>query len=404
MEEKKTLNVIQDFPSLSRKIDGNNITYLDSAATSLKPKSVIDSICSYYSENSSNIHRGKHYLSEEASNVYEECRIKVAQLIESFSDEVIFTKNTTESINLVAHGLNFNKETDNVIICTDSHHSNYIPWIAAANAHIVKLNSDGVIDINHFKELIISKKPKLVAISHCSNVTGIYAPIDKLLKLAKEAGALTFLDVAQSIPHRKINVKKLDVDFIAFSPHKMLGPTGIGILYGKRNILEKLNPLILGGGTVDWVENGSYVLRKAPHKFEAGTPHIAGAYGFMAAIDYINKIGYPQIEAHDNELSKVLYSEAIKRDYIDIMVKNLDYDRSAILSFGINNNNNLGDIARALSDSYGLMCRSGHLCAQPLVDELTSGEVIRVSAYIYNTKQEIINFFNALDTIYQIYG
>jgi cysteine desulfurase/selenocysteine lyase len=403
MSVLNTLNIFQDFPVLSRKIDDNCIKYLDNAATTLKPQCVIDSICRYYSENSSNIHRGKHYLSEEASNTYEECRYKVAQLIGCFSDEVIFTKNTTESLNLIAHGLNLDKREDNVIICIDSHHSNYIPWISSANTHVVRLNNDGILDLNHYKELM-NTSPKLVAITHCSNVTGIYAPVDELIKMAKEVGALTVLDVAQSIPHRKINVNMLDVDFITFSAHKMLGPTGIGILYGKRKVLSMLNPIFLGGGTVDWVEGLKYELRKPPHRFEAGTPNIGGAYGFVSAMDYINKIGYSQIESHDIELSNILYNEAKKRDYIDIMVKNYELDRSAILSFGIKRFNKLGDVARALSDSYGFMCRSGHLCAQPLVDQLTAGEVIRVSAYIYNSEEEIISFFKALDNIYQIYG
>jgi cysteine desulfurase/selenocysteine lyase len=221
-----------------------------------------------------------------------------------------------------------------------------------------------------------------------------------MAQMAKNVGAIVVVDAAQSIPHRRLNVNRLNIDFLAFSSHKMLGPTGIGVLYGRQQHLEKLTPTYVGGGMVDWVDTTSYRTRKIPHKFEAGTPHIAGVYGLVAAIKYLEKTGFERVEAHDLALGRLLLGEALKREYLEVIAPgNESTERCAIVSIKMKQQANLGDIARMLSDSYGIMCRTGHMCAQPLVDYLANGEILRASGYLYNTKQDINAFFQALDEI-----
>lgn len=395
---------VKDFPILSRSIDDNRLVYLDNAATSLKPVQVVSEISRYYLEVSANIHRGKHYLSEEASVFYEEGRYKVAQFIGAAGNEIVFVRNTTEALNLVAKGLKVSKD-DYVIICTDSHHSSYLPWVEKAKTELVRVDAQGMVDMDHYRELL-KLGPKVVSLTYCSNVSGLYIPIEEMVKMAKDVGALVIVDGAQSIPHRRMNVDQLDIDFLAFSGHKMLGPTGIGVLFGKQSHLVDLPPLLLGGGMVDWVDTTGYRTRKIPHKFEAGTPHIAGVYGLVAAIKYLEKIGFDQVQAHDSELGKILLSEAQKRDYLEVIAPgNNAADRCAIVSIKMKQQRNLGDIARMLSDSYGVMCRTGHMCAQPLVDFLADGEILRASGYLYNTKQDVLDLFQALDEIQRVsYG
>ena len=389
---------LRDFPILSRVIDDNRLVYLDSAATSLKPVQVVSEISRYYLEVSANIHRGKHYLSEEASVFYEEGRYKVAQFIGAAGNEIVFVRNTTEALNIVAKGLDLGKD-DTVIVCTDSHHSGYLPWLEKANVAFVRISAQGVVDLDHYEELL-KLAPKVVSLTHCSNVSGLYAPIEKMAQMAKNVGAIVVVDAAQSIPHRRLNVNRLNIDFLAFSSHKMLGPTGIGVLYGRQQYLEKLTPTYVGGGMVDWVDTTSYRTRKIPHKFEAGTPHIAGVYGLVAAIKYLEKTGFERVEAHDLALGRLLLGEALKREYLEVIAPgNESTERCAIVSIKMKQQANLGDIARMLSDSYGIMCRTGHMCAQPLVDYLANGEILRASGYLYNTKQDINAFFQALDEI-----
>jgi cysteine desulfurase/selenocysteine lyase len=401
VEETEVINhetCLKDFPMLSRVIDDNPVIYLDSAATSLKPVQVASEISRYYLEVSANIHRGKHYLSEEASVFYEEGRYKVAQFIGAAGNEVVFVRNTTEALNVVAKGLDLSKD-DTVLVCTDSHHSGYLPWLDKANVEFVHISTQGVVDLDYYEELL-KGSPKVVSLTHCSNVSGLYAPIEKMAQMAKNVGAIVVVDAAQSIPHRRLNVNRQNIDFLAFSGHKMLGPTGIGVLYGRQQYLEKLKPTYLGGGMVDWVDTAGYRSRKIPHKFEAGTPHIAGVYGLVAAIKYLERIGFERIEKHDLALGKVLLHEALKRDYIEVIAPgNETTERCAIVSIKMKQQSSLGDVARMLSDSYGIMCRTGHMCAQPLVDSLANGEILRASAYLYNTKEDVQAFFQALDEI-----
>jgi cysteine desulfurase/selenocysteine lyase len=392
---------LKDFPILSRVIDDNRLVYLDSAATSLKPVQVVSEISRYYLEISANIHRGKHYLSEEASVFYEEGRHKVAQHIGAAGNEVVFVRNTTEGLNIVAMGLELAKD-DTVVVCTDSHHSGYLPWLERAKTRMVRVDAQGLVDLDHYRELL-ALGPKVVALTHCSNVSGQYVPVGEMARIAKEAGALVVVDAAQSMPHRRIHVDELNIDFLAFSGHKMLGPTGIGVLYGREAHLVKLPPAYLGGGMVDWVDTAGYRTRKIPHKFEAGTPHIAGVYGLVAAIRYLEKIGFERVQKHDLELGKLMLAEAAKRDYLEVIAPgNGSSERCAIVSLRMKQKSDLGDIARMLSDSYGIMCRTGHMCAQPLVDFLADGAILRASAYIYNTQQDVLDLFQALDEIQSV--
>ena len=401
LTDESTINqlanlVAGDFPGLNVNVDNQRVTYLDNAATTLKPKAMVDAISEYYLGISSNVHRGKSYMLEVVSSRFESCRYKVAELINCSGNEVVMLSNTTAAINLVATGLNLTKE-DKVLVLSDAHHSNLLPWMKHASVDMVKFTDNGMLDMDHFHQLL-KQSPKVVAINHCSNVTGIYHPLEEMAKAAKAAGAFVVVDAAQSIPHRKIDVRKLDIDFLAFSAHKMAGPTGVGILYGRKDMLETLDPMSVGGGMVDWVDTEHYRLRKIPHRYEAGTPDIAGAYGFGATLDYLNKIGFEQLEKHDREMSSLMLNMAQERDYLQV-IGNPNADRGAVLSLGIKQVDELDDIARILSDTYGIVCRHGHLCAQPFVSAQTSGQVLRVSAYMYNTSDDVRSFFAALDEI-----
>lgn len=358
---------------------------------------MVDAISKYYLGISANIHRGKHVAIEEVSNQFEQTRYKVASLLGCKGNEVVFQSNTTEAINLVASGLNLSKR-DIVICFQDSHHSNFLPWLHLADTRLVNLTEENLCDIDHYKELL-KLGPKVVALTHCSNASGIYIDLKELASLAKAAGATVVVDAAQSAPHRRINVSELEIDFLAFSAHKMLGPTGVGVLYGKAEELKKITPHRLGGGMVDWVERTSYDLRKIPHRFEAGTPHIAGVLGLGEALEYLNQIGFDTIQAHDKRLGELMLEEALKREYLVPINARRGRDRGAIMSMFIPGHEELDDVARYLSDSFGIMCRNGHLCTQPFVNAAGKGQVIRASAYIYNTEEDIHYFFESLDSI-----
>jgi cysteine desulfurase/selenocysteine lyase len=390
----------EDFPVLSRRIDGDAITYLDNAATTLKPRSVIDAVAGYYAQTGANIHRGKHYLSEEASVLYERTRTTVADYLGAASNEIVLTHNTTHGLNMVAHGLAISSN-DVVVMPLDSHHSAMLPWRRHAQVQWIRPCPDGALDLNHYHDLL-RLRPKVVCLTHCSNVTGHYLPLAPMVMAAKEVGATVVVDAAQSIPHRRLDLATLPADFVAFSGHKMLGPTGTGVLFGRHEALAGLEPLQLGGGTVDWVDLDGFMMRKIPHRFEAGTPNIAGVIGLHVAIEYLSTLGASRLIEHDLRLGRRLIAEARQRPYIEIMADTDEFERAALLSIGIHGVQNLSDIARILSDSYGIMCRSGHLCAQPLVDSLTDSEVLRISAYVYNNEDDVCRVFDALDEIHEV--
>lgn len=391
----------QDFPLLNRKIDGRSVVYLDNAATTLKPTAVINAVMRYYTNLTANIHRGRHRLSEEASDYYEEARNKLALLTNCASNEVIFVRNTTEAINLACHCIGI-KKSDIVVGSMDSHHSQLLPWMRAGNYIAVNLTTTLEPDLNHFADLL-KMKPKVVALTHCSNVTGNYLPISTMAKMAHDAGALVVVDAAQSIAHKRINFSECNIDFLAISSHKMLGPSGVGCLIARAELLRDAEPLFLGGGVVDYVTENDYQYRKIPHKFEAGTPAIEAAYGYAAAADYLESVGFDFIQKQEDLLTAAFIKAIREKTYLGCVGPLSNENRAPIFSLYLNEVKDLSDICRALSDSFGVMCRNGHLCAQPLVDRHAKGQVLRMSANFYNTVAEIEYAMNALDCVVQSY-
>jgi len=389
--------VAADFPLLRRELDGLPIVYLDNAATTLKPQSVIDAVVSYYTHVGANIHRGKHRLSEEASADYENARVRVAEFIGAATTETVFVRSTTDGLNLVCQGLALAPD-DLALVQLDAHHSNMLPWRRTCHVEYIPLDERGLPRMEEYVRLL-ERRPRVVALSHCSNVTGVVTPIETMGALAREAGAIIVVDGAQSVPHRRVVVRDLPIDFLAFSGHKMLGPTGIGVLYGRAEMLERLSPPAVGGGAVDWVDLDRYDFRRLPHRFEAGTPHIAGAYGLGAAIEYLERIGMDRVTQHVASVADVMLAELGRRPYLQPLFPEGAQDRTSIVSFAIDGIQRLDEVARSLSDAYGLMCRSGHLCAQPLVDAYGHRQVLRASGYVYNTEADIRLLFAALDEI-----
>lgn len=397
----KIEEIRKDFPVLNREIDGKRVTYLDNAATTLKPNSVINAITSYYTDYTANIHRGRHRLSEEASDNYEESRYKLALFTNSASNEVIFVRNTTEAINLAMHCIGI-KKNDLVVGYFDAHHSQILPWMRSGKLVSVRQTEDLQPDINHYEQLL-KERPKVVALTHCSNVTGNYLPLEVMAKMAHEAGALVVVDAAQSIAHEKLNFSDSHIDFLAISSHKMLGPSGIGCLIARAELLRDAEPMIIGGGVVDFVTMEDFQYRKIPHKFEAGTPAIEASYGFAAAADYIENIGFNFIKSHEKKLTKKFREIGKQKKHIHYIGENTTSDKAPIFSFYVPGIKDLSDICISLSDSYGVMCRNGHLCAQPFVSHHSNGQVLRISAYIYNTEDEIEYALNSLDEVIQSY-
>lgn len=389
-------DVRRDFPALYQS-EAGRLVYLDSAASTLKPEPVIEAVSAYYRENGANIHRGKHFLSELASDRYEDTRLRVAEFLGARSAEVVFVRNTTEALNLVAAGLELTPE-QTVVTTLDAHHSNLLPWRSRANVTVVPVRPGGDLDLDAY-ERALDAGPAVVALTACSNVTGVRPPMELLVKQAKEAGATVVVDGAQYVPHHGNAFRDLGADFLAFSAHKMCGPTGVGVLCGRLEALDRLRPPMLGGGTVDWVATDEVRLRKVPHRFEYGTPDIAGVIGLGSTIDYLEGIGLGEIAAHDAALARALFDGCAERERLTVIGGDPTLDRAAIVSVTIAGVQRLEHVARALSDSHGVMCRTGHLCAQPLVDQLAGGQVLRLSAYLYNTREDVDMAFQALDDV-----
>lgn len=398
------LGIKDDFPILKRTIDGRALTYLDNAATSLKPYSVIDAQARYYAEVGGSIHRGKHFLSEEASADFEATRARTGRFFGVPAHEIVFTQNTSAGLNLLASGLHLTP-ADTVVTTLDAHHSALLPWrLHGAQVMSARVDADGRVDVPDFSRLAQTLRPRVVVIVACSNVTGRYADLETMVAAARESGAFVVIDAAQAAPHRRFNdPSMLDADAFVLSAHKMLGSTGIGVLRGNERLFEYLSPNAAGGGAVDWVDEHEFRFRKAPHRFETGTPDIAATYGLSAALDYLEDLGMEEVERHDARLSAELCLQASSRNYIKVLGGTDPEDRAAILSMELRGCPVLNDVARSLSDSHGVMCRSGHLCAQPLVDSQSNGEVLRISAYIYNTVEDIRTAFDALDDVYRIF-
>ena len=399
----------RDFPVLTRQVhQGKPLVYLDSAATSQKPKQVIEAMDAFYRKQNANIHRGIHVLAEESTAAYEEARRKVAAFVNAPKpSQIIFTRNATESVNLVAYswGRHFLKAGD-VVLCTEmEHHSNLVPWqILAAERDLqlefIPVTKEGLLDLEAYKELL-NQKPKLVAFVHMSNVLGTINPAQQIIGLAHDAGALVLVDGAQSVPHLAVDVQELDADFYVFSGHKMCGPTGVGVLYGKEELLQEMPPFLSGGDMIKRVQLRSYTPNVLPHKFEAGTPAIAEAIGLGAAVDYLGSIGMDNVAAHEHQLIHYALERLDEVPGVWVFGPGAD-KKGGVASFtfeGVHPH----DVSQIL-DRQGVAVRAGHHCAMPLHQKFDLPATTRASFYLYNTTQEIDQLVEGLYQVKELFG
>ena len=398
----------KDFPIFERKVrGGNSLIYLDSGATSQKPNSVIEAESNFYRTVNAAVHRGAHLLAEEASEAYESAREKVAAFIGAISNEVIFTKSATESLNIIAYSfgnpdsrINI-KAGDQIVVTEMEHHANLIPWQqlakrTGAELRWLSVTADGRIDLTNLDQ-VITKKTKIVAITHQSNVLGSILPVETIVKASHAVGALVVLDACQSAPHFALDVKKLDIDFLAFSGHKTLGPTGIGVLWGKYDLLEKLEPSLFGGSMLDSVTMESATWAATPRKFEAGVPNMAQAVGLSAAIDYLNQIGMHNIAQHEQDLTSYLLKGIISISGVKVIGPVDMKDRGGVVSFTVDGVHP-HDVGQVL-DQYGIAVRTGHHCAWPLMRKLNLVGTTRASLYLYNSKSDVDSLLESIEKV-----
>jgi cysteine desulfurase/selenocysteine lyase len=402
MKNNTNINVEEirkDFPILKRKVNGQNLIYFDNAATSQTPKVVIDSIVSYYSNYNSNIHRGVHALSQEATDAYEGSRVKFQKHFNAKNSfEIIFTSGTTHSINLVANGFKkILKRDDEIIVSQLEHHSNIVPWQmlceeTGAKIKVIPIDHNGELIFSEFEKLL-NAKTKVVFVNHISNALGVINPIKKIITKAHEYNAAVLIDGAQATPHMKIDVSELDVDFYVTSTHKICGPTGVGVLYGKEEWLNKIPPFLGGGEMIDKVTFEKSTYAGLPNKFEAGTPNISGVIASGVAIDYLNGIGLDNINEYERELLDYATSKLL--EIKDLKIYGVSEEKTAVISF------NVGQIhpydIGSIVDKLGIATRTGHHCAQPIMDYFKIPGTIRISFCFYNTKEEIDIFIKALN-------
>ncbi|MCL6515709.1 cysteine desulfurase [Alicyclobacillus sp.] len=393
----------KDFPILQQEINGHPLVYLDSAATSQKPRPVIETLRRYYESDNANVHRGVHTLGSRATEAYELAREKVARFIHAPSPEqIVFTRGTTESLNMVAYGyarLKL-KEGDEIVLTPAEHHSNLIPWqqvarFTGAKLKYIPLQPDGTIRLEDARS-VIGPNTRLVAMAHVSNVLGTIHPVREIAALAHANGAVMVVDGAQSVPHMPVDVQELDCDFLAFSGHKMCGPTGIGVLYGKRALLEEMEPTYFGGEMIDVVELYEATWKEPPWKFEGGTPIIAGAIGLGAAVDYLTQIGMDEIRAHDRRLAAYALEKLSSIPEIEVYGPRQGTDRGGLVTFNLQGVHP-HDVSTVL-DAEGIAIRAGHHCAQPLMRWLGVTATARASFYLYNTEADIDRLASALQT------
>ncbi|GGM35749.1 cysteine desulfurase [Paraliobacillus quinghaiensis] len=394
------------FPILDQSVNGSPLVYLDSAATSQKPTSVIEAVNAYYRIDNSNVHRGVHTLGTRATDKYEGAREKVRQFINANkTEEVIFMRGTTTAINTVAssYGLTNLSKGDEIVITQMEHHSNIIPWqqvakITGANLKYIPLQPDGTITLEDARNTI-TDNTKIVAMMHVSNVLGTINPIKEVTKIAHENGAVMLVDGAQGVPHMKVDVQDLDCDFYAFSAHKMCGPTGVGVLYGKKQLLEKMEPVEFGGEMIDFVDLYDSTWKELPWKFEGGTPIIAGAIGLGAAIDFLQDIGMDEITAHETKLVDYAVNQLQTIDGLAIYGPE---KRAGLITF------NLADVhphdTATVLDAEGIAVRAGHHCAQPLMKWLNVTATARASFYLYNTTDDVDRFITGLNKAKEFFG
>lgn len=388
----------KDFPILSRKVNGYPLVYFDNAATSQTPKQVIDTIVDYYSRYNANIHRGVHTLSQEATDAYEQARITIQKHFNAAkAHEIIYTAGTTNAINLVANGFSaLLKKGDEIIVSALEHHSNIVPWQmlcerTGAILKVIPMDEQGTLKMEEY-EALLSEKTKLVFVNHVSNALGTVNPIREIIQKAHAVDAAVLIDGAQAAPHIKADVQELDADFYVVSAHKMCGPTGVGMLYGKEEWLKKLPPYQGGGEMIATVTFEKTTYADLPHKFEAGTPNICGGIAFAAALDYMNAIGFEKIAAYEQELLQYATEKLQKIE--GLRIYGISDEKTAVISF------NIGDIhpydIGTIIDKLGIAVRTGHHCAQPIMDYYKIPGTVRASFAFYNTKEEIDAFVEAV--------
>ncbi|GAA2026587.1 cysteine desulfurase [Catenulispora yoronensis] len=408
-----TDRIREDFPILHRTVHGDKkLVYLDNAATSQSPKQVIDAIVEYYSMHNANVHRGIHVLAEEATALYEGGRDKVAAFINAPREEVVFTKNSSEALNLVANVLGWAGEPygirpgDEIVVTEMEHHSNIVPWQLTAERIGAKLRwfgitDEGRLDLSNLDELI-NERTKVVSLVHISNILGTVNPVETIVKRAHEVGALVVLDASQSAPHQRLDVQALGADFVAFTGHKMLGPTGIGVLWGRRDLLEELPPFLGGGEMIQTVTMEKSTYAGLPHKYEAGTPPIAEVVALGAAVDYLNGIGMDNVAAHEHAITEYALKRLQEVDGLRIIGPNTTDDRGAAISF------TLGDIhphdVGQVLDEHGIAVRVGHHCARPVCVRFGIPATTRASFYLYSTPAEVDALIEGLDEVKRFFG
>jgi cysteine desulfurase/selenocysteine lyase len=398
-----------DFPIFQREIrPGTALVYLDSTATSQKPLAVIEAMNSYYRRSNANIHRGVHTLAEEATSMYEQARVKIAKFINAPSaHQIIYTRNTTESINLVAYSwARANLNAGDLVILTEmEHHSNLVPWQILESERGIELDfipvtEEGLLDLDAYKALL-ARSPKLISFTHMSNVLGTINPAAEIIRLAHAAGAVTLVDAAQSVPHLNVDVQALDADFLAFSAHKMCGPTGIGILYGKMDLLEAMPPFLGGGDMIKEVKLRSFRPNTLPYKFEAGTPAIAEAVGLGAAVDYLSSLGMDAIAAHEHEITEYALERLEEVPGVKVFGPGAE-SKGGVAAFTLDGVHP-HDVAQIL-DQDGIAVRAGHHCAQPLHEKFGLPATSRASFYLYNTKEEVDLLVNGIYKVKELFG
>lgn len=400
---------LKDFPTLNKEKNGKRIVYLDSAATTQKPKSVIEAINNYYENSNANPHRGAYELSVLATEAYDEAREKVRKFINAeHFEEIIFTKNATEAFNLLAisYGMNFINEGDEIVISIAEHHSNLIPWqqVARAKGAILKYmytNENGELTEEEIQSKI-TDKTKIVSVTHVSNALGTINPVKKIAEYAHSKGAIVIIDGAQSVPHMKVDVRDINADFLVIAGHKLLGPMGIGVLYGKKDLLEKMPPVLFGGDMVEYVHEQETTFNVLPYKFEAGTQNVESAVGLSKAIDYLNEIGMDNVEKIEKELMSYAMEEISKLDYVNIYGPKDVEKRGGVLSFEIQGVHP-HDVA-SIFDTVGVCIRAGNHCAQPLMRYMGINATSRASIYFYNTKEDIDRLVEAIKKTYDMFS
>ncbi len=385
-------NVREQFKELTQVVNGKSLVYLDTAATALKPTVVVDRIAHYYAFESANVHRGAHFLADLGTVHFESARRTIKEFLgASSTEEIIFTKGTTEGINMIAdcYGMNFLKENDEIVLTELEHHANLVPWQNLAERKKLKLKyipvlANGDLDLSHLDQ-IITERTKLVAFSGCSNTLGTFIPVELIIQKAQSVGAVTVMDAAQLIPLKKINVQTLGVDFLVFSAHKLFGPFGFGILYGKKELLEKMPPYQYGGSMISEVNFDKTTYNSLPYKFEAGTPHIAGAIGTETAIQFFLGLKYDQIYKHEQDLLN--YATTALATIPEIKIFGISQNKAPIMSFNLEGAHH-SDIGQIL-DKQGIAVRTGHHCTQPLLKKFKLTGTVRASFSIYNNRDDV---------------